>query len=70
MIFILLILQVYGNSIVQEAIAGTELESMRPLFVGSCIIALSEELTVKELLKATRRIPKIHLLGRFKHKYI
>ena len=58
-------IQVYGNSIVNEAITGTELENMRPLFVGPCIIALSEGLPVKELLRATKRIPKIHLLGRF-----
>ncbi|XP_041478777.1 39S ribosomal protein L10, mitochondrial-like [Lytechinus variegatus] len=58
-----ILLKVYGNSIVQEAISGTDLENMRPLFVGPCIIAVSEELPVKELLKATRRIPKLHLLG-------
>lgn len=55
--------KVYGNSIVNEAITGTHLENMRPLFVGPCIIAISEGLPVRELIKDTRRLPKIHLLG-------
>ncbi|XP_072181097.1 large ribosomal subunit protein uL10m-like [Diadema setosum] len=55
--------KLYNNKIACQAISGTRLENMHPLFVGSCIVAVSEEPTVKELLKATKRFPQIHLLG-------
>ena len=57
-------LKLYGNKVVLEALAGTHLANMEPLLVGDNIIAVSDEPVVKELLKATKRIPKIYLLGK------
>ncbi|XP_038049058.1 39S ribosomal protein L10, mitochondrial-like isoform X2 [Patiria miniata] len=56
-------LKVYSNKIVREALLGTRLENMSPLLVGQNVYAVSDEPLVKELLKATKKIPKIHLLG-------
>ncbi|XP_022079222.1 39S ribosomal protein L10, mitochondrial-like [Acanthaster planci] len=55
--------KMYNNKVMRMALLGTRLENMSPLLVGQNVYAVSDKPLVKELLKATKKIPKIHLLG-------
>ncbi|XP_033628652.1 39S ribosomal protein L10, mitochondrial-like [Asterias rubens] len=56
-------IKLYGNDVTREAFLGTKLENMMPLFVGENIYAVGEKPAVKELLKATKKLDKLQLLG-------
>ncbi|XP_072031282.1 large ribosomal subunit protein uL10m-like [Amphiura filiformis] len=58
-------LKVYNNRICNMAVQGTLFENMKPLFVGSNVFVVSEEASVKSMLKITDKVPRIHLLGGF-----
>ena len=62
-------LRVYGNQVVREALAGTWLAGLEPLLVGQNLYAVADRPAVAELLKATRRLPKIHLLGEWRGSF-
>ena len=62
--------KLYNNKVMRMAMSGTQLENMSPLLVGQNVFAVSDKPLVKELLKATKKIPKIHLLGECLFEYL
>lgn len=56
-------LKFFNNKICTAAVAGTKLENMTPLFVDCNVYIVGEEPKVKEMLKLTKKVNRIHLLG-------
>ncbi|XP_033106111.1 50S ribosomal protein L10-like isoform X2 [Anneissia japonica] len=54
---------IIGNEAALLGTSGTKFTNMHPLFIGNNLFAVSEELNVKELLKSTRKLPNILLIG-------
>lgn len=56
-------LKVYGQKIVQKAVASSKFEAILPLFDSQQCIVFSPEQRVSQLLKITRKVPQMLLLA-------
>ncbi|XP_071942206.1 large ribosomal subunit protein uL10m-like isoform X2 [Antedon mediterranea] len=54
---------IIANDAAKLGTDGTEFANMQRLFIGSNLYAVSDKPNVKELLKATRKVPSILLIG-------
>ncbi|TMW49833.1 hypothetical protein DOY81_005073 [Sarcophaga bullata] len=56
-------LKMYGAKIVRKAVEGSRFEAILPLFESQQCIVFSPEQKVSQLLKTTRKVPQMLLLG-------
>lgn len=56
-------LKSYGKKIISEAVAGSKYEAIVPLFDSSHCIVFSSEQRVAALIRLTRKVPQMILLG-------
>lgn len=57
-------LKMFNNKVVTMGITGTKLDNFKPLLVDNNLYIVSKEAHVKEMLKITDKVPRIHLLGK------